>query len=122
MSYTADSRFHGLWLEESFHLEIRQTGDTISLGFEFYLTEDHPLWSEPKPDEWGCYKKGWLIFSSVTSFALNPTNNRPSSDATGEMDFGNVDTFKIAGNNYMIMTDWGTIDLVADAVKVELEK
>lgn len=122
MNYTSDSRFDGLYLGDSFHLEFRQTGDTISLGFLFHLEHDHPLWFKPAEDEYGCYKKGWMIFSAVSKAVLRPSNARPATDAAGEMDFGTVDTLKIIDNNFSITTDWGSIDLVAETVTIEFEK
>jgi hypothetical protein len=122
LDYTSDSRFDGLYLEDSFFIEFRHTGNAISLGLEFHLTKEHPSWSPPLEGEWGCYKRGWMHFAGVTKVKLAPSNSIPAIDADGEHDFGTLDVVKIEGSDFLIESSWGVIQMAATKVQIEFEE
>ena len=104
------SNLASIYLEDSWVLDITKNDDTVSFDMEFVLTEDHELYHSPKPNEQYCYKKGQLIFSSCSSIFLQLSNQKPSIDANGETDLGNIDSFTIMDEHFTLEGDWGTLE------------
>lgn len=98
-----------IYLEDSWVLGINQDEKSISFEVEFVLTKSHELYSEPKKNEQYCYKKGQLILSECSVISLKPSGHPPSTDANGEKDFGNIDTFTKQDGKVELSGDWGNL-------------
>src|SRR5438093_4099897 len=91
------------YLEDSYVLGIHLTGEALVFDLEVVLTESHPEYRPPAPGEQYCYRRGRLAFSDPRLLAMVDTKPfRPSTDATGERDFGNIDGLEVEAGRYRV--------------------
>jgi hypothetical protein len=76
---------------------VYESDGSLSFDLEAVLTEGHPQWNQPKPGEVYCYQRLALIFQNVRGVEWIERGMRPATDATGEHDWGNIDTFVADG-------------------------
>jgi hypothetical protein len=107
--HEAFSDLAGVYLEDSWVLELAPSDDGLSLHLEAVLTPEHSLYAPPKPGEQHCYRKAWLTVRSPAPAELIFSGAPPAHDATGEMDFGHVDAFVCneAADTWELEGDWG---------------
>ncbi|MDD7973933.1 hypothetical protein [Roseinatronobacter alkalisoli] len=113
-NYSIMPIFAHLYLEDSYVLGIVSFGDIIEFQMEFVLHEDHPFYCDPKPDEQYCYKRGGLKFSNIRSLKEFVRTDVKAVDATGEVDFGNIDSFVCRNHRYVLEGEWGKLDIESD--------
>jgi hypothetical protein len=94
-------------LEESYVLDIEAHPSTIEFKIEFVLAGDHPEYRPPGPEASYCTRPGRLRFFGITRLSWADQAAPPAEDAAGEIDFGNIDSFKWAGSEYSLDGDWG---------------
>jgi hypothetical protein len=58
--YEAFSDLAGVYLEDSWVLELAPSEDGLVLRLDVVLTPEHPLYEAPKPGEQHCYRAAWL--------------------------------------------------------------
>ncbi len=122
MKYECDPRFDGYYLEDSYVLAVDES-DPSRLAFSLLLvlTPKHPQYSVPKPREQYCYRNGALTFEGVSAISWAERTFRPSRDAAGEVDYGNIDAFELeAGGRYYLEGDWGRVTLTAESAKIAI--
>lgn len=107
-----------IYLEDSFVLKVIENKSQLIFYMDVVLTEEHSFYSLPKNDEPYCYKKAELLFSNCYKIDWIKKAFTPSIDANGEIDFGNIDTFTYANNNYHLIGSWGEVKIKCDLVKV----
>lgn len=117
-TYSDWEDFADIYLEDSFVLSIDEAEDEISFTIEVVLTENHPLYIKPKPNEQYCYKKGKIIFQNLKSFKWLKKNNKFFTDATGSKDYGNIDSFQLSNKGYELSGDWGYLVVSSSPVKL----
>ncbi len=111
--------FSGVYLEDSFVLQISESDTELVFDMEFVLTEDHPLFEEKKVGEQYCYRKGKLLFSGVSSVHWMKKSDLYFRDANDEEDYGNIDVFrKISNEVYNLSGDWGELNISASQVDI----
>lgn len=99
----------GIYVESSFVLGISEPPDKFVFQLDAVLTPDHPGYRSPRPGEHFCYEKGDLTFPDVTGVVwLNQKGSR-YSDASGEVDLGNIDVLRIDGDAFFVEGDWGAV-------------
>ena len=103
-----------IYLEDSFVLAIHENGDEFRFDLEAVLTEDHPQWTPPNPDEQYAYRRIGLVFERPRRVEWIRKTMRPNRDATGEVDYGNIDSLKWDGTAYELTGDWGQVRVEAD--------
>jgi hypothetical protein len=103
-----------VYLEDSYVTEIVETPDRLAFDLDAVLTEDHPLYQAPAPGEQYCYRPAQLIFPNVRRVSWLEHHLRPSTDAAGEVDYGNIDVFYKDDDTYHLEGDWGTVEVVSD--------
>jgi hypothetical protein len=108
-------------LEESYVLDIEAHPTTVEFSVDFVLAPEHPEYCPPGSDESHCYRRGRLRFSGVTRCLWSNQGAPPARDATGEVDYGNVDSFEWDRAGYSLEGDWGRMELIAEQVGVRLE-
>lgn len=106
--YEAFSDLAGVYLEDSWVLELAPHDHGLALRLETVLTPEHPLYEPPMPGEQHCYRMGWLNVQGGP-IELHLSGSRPATDATGEVDFGHVDVFAFsqAEDRWELEGDWG---------------
>ena len=91
--YAQIAGLENVYLEDSWVLGVHESDGGLSFDLEAVLTEGHPQWNQPKPGEVYCYRRLALIFPSVRGVEWIERGTRPATDATGEQDWGHIDTF-----------------------------
>ena len=110
-----------VYLEDSYVLNIIEEADSVAFEMEFVLTEGHSLYHSPKPSEQYCYRKGRLQFLSCASAELKLSNQRPSTDANGETDLGNIDTFEKVSETHVLQGCWGKLEVNCNKLEIEFD-
>src|SRR4051812_32470875 len=122
MKYDCDPRFDMYYLEDSFVLEIAESDERIAFRLELVLTPKHPLYATPPPSEHHCYRTGALIFEGVRRVNWIERHFRFSTDASGERDLGNIDTFKLSPDGeYELEGSWGDVVIAAHNATITLD-
>ena len=105
-------------LEDSYVLGIEAGPGSLVFRLDLRLTPDHPLHRPPLPHEWACFRHAVLSFPAVRSLVWSDQGTPPARDATGEIDFGSVDTFTRVGSVSCLTGDWGRIEVTSAATPV----
>lgn len=112
----------GIYLEDSWVLEVAPTGDGVSLRVEAVVTPEHPRYRPPPPNEQHCYLTGWLTLRSSAPVDLRLSGSPPAADASGERDYGNIDSLVGDAHDVWEMEgDWGYARLVNPDVTLRLD-
>jgi hypothetical protein len=119
--HQAVSDLAGVYLEASWVLELAPTDHELALRIEAVLTPEHPLYGPPRPGEQHCYRTGWLSVRG-DGIEVHLSGRRPSQDATGEDDFGNVDAFSFdpVDDHWHLEGDWGNAHVHSPEVTLRL--
>ena len=112
--------FEGVYLEDSYVLDIKTDANSVDIFLEAVLTEKHPQYTHPKPNEQYCYRKTHLHFSNVKKVAWAQKSMHPYEDANGEVDYGNIDEFYLVDGHYYLAGDWGALNIVSSKPIVEI--
>lgn len=110
----------GFYFEDSYVLDITETPDTLSFAMDIVLTEDHPSYQPPRPDEAYCYRHGTLTFSGFREVEWLERSEASYTDVTGEVDHGNIDSFVSDGGSYRLVGDWGRVRITGGTYDVVL--
>lgn len=100
-----------IYLEDSFVLGLIEGENSIEFELEAVLTPEHPSYLPPKPNEQHCYKKFVLRLDGCSNVDWLRKSLRPTTDANGEVDYGNIDHFGIAEDQFHLEGDWGEVRL-----------
>lgn len=119
-AYVGIPGFENLYLEDSWVLGIAATPGRLEFRLDLVLTQDHPLYHEPLPNEVYCHARGSIAFVDVDELTWSHQGARPATDATGEVDFGNIDSFTWIPGRYELDGDWGDLVIKAHGVEVTL--
>jgi hypothetical protein len=103
-----------LYLEDSYVLGIRESGSEVRFELEAVLTEDHPRWSPPKAGEQYAYLRMDLVFPNTRRIEWVEQAMTPLRDASGEVDYGNIDSFEWRPGFYDLLGDWGHLRIESD--------
>ena len=100
-----------VYFEDSYVLDLLESANSLMFELKVVLTEKHPLYHAPKPDEQYCYRKAALQFESVSRVVWLERDLRQSTDANGETDYGNIDAFYADKETYHLEGDWGIVEI-----------
>jgi hypothetical protein len=113
--YEQLSGFEHLYLEDSWVLAVGERANELRFDLEAVLTEDHPDWHPPKPDEVYAYKRLAVVFLKPREVTwVKRMTGPPAVDASGEVDYGNIDVFMWDGDLFDLQGDWGHVRVVSD--------
>ena len=113
-SYDELPGFEDVYLEDSWVLGVVESADGLRLDLDLVLREQHPKRTPPKPDEMHCYVSAAVVFASPRHVEWTKQPDRPAGDASGELDWGNIDSFEWDGSSHALEGGW-------DAVIVEID-
>lgn len=108
-NYTTYPELSGLYLEDSYVLEIAESPTEIRFKLEAVLTRAHPAHHDPLPGEQHCYAHGNLIFPEVIRTNWIARSFRQFPDATGSLDYGNIDSLTNNNGAFIAQGDWGRV-------------
>jgi hypothetical protein len=120
VQYYELEEFRHLYLEDSYVLGLDEGDRSLSLRMEFVLRESHPTYRPPPADRQYCYRKGTITFANVRQKNWIEKTFALSRDASGEVDYGNIDTFTYEGDWSKLQGDWGEVHIQSDCPTVEL--
>lgn len=111
------------YLEDSWVLDIVASPGLLTIAIDLVLTSEHPDYGPPRPGEQHCYRRGEIRFTDVTNLEWAGQGViRPARDASGEIDYGNIDALSSDGGTYSLAGDFGSIRVRAGAIHVELSQ
>jgi hypothetical protein len=107
-------------LEESWVLAVTVQPAVVTLDLDLCYATDHPELRAPRDGEWAYFRRGLIRFTDVTSVSWQEMGQRAATDASGESDWGHIDSFEWAGTAFSLEGDFGVVQLQAAAVNVDL--
>ncbi|SRR6266542_4473075 len=119
-SYTELDGLDEIVLEESYVLGITAEPGRVTFEVDFVLTPHHPEWVAPPPSEVECFRRGTLQLMGVRRLRWDDQGGPPATDATGERDFGHIDSFKWEHDRFLLEGDWGSLDVRAAGAEASL--
>ena len=103
--------FENVYLEDTYVLDIVEEPTRLIFTLDVVLTEGHPLYQVPSIEEQYCYRKALLEFSGIKKIMWISRHLQPFTDATGSVDYGNIDIFYKSDFTYHLEGDWGSVDI-----------
>lgn len=110
-----------VYLEDSYVLDIQTNRSSVEFSLSVVLTDQHPLYKSPLPGEQYCYRNGLLSFPNVGRVKWIEKSMMPSTDATGEVDYGNIDEFFRTDGHYYLSGDWGRLEIESSPPSLEIQ-
>jgi hypothetical protein len=102
--------FDQVYFEDSFVNGLIEAGDELSFLLDLVLREGHPRYSPPKAGEQYCYRQVKLMVAQPTLVRWERRDFRPTTDAAGEVDYGNIDAMQeLNDGSYRLEGDWGIV-------------
>ena len=102
-----------VYLEDSWVLDIQTGPDSVEITLETVLTESHPEYSDPPPDEQYCYRNGRICFQNAKRITWINKSMVPSPELVGPPTYGNVDALYFSEDSYHVTGEWGELDIVS---------
>jgi hypothetical protein len=113
VDYPHLSGFENVFLEDSFVLGIEATPGRLRLDVELVLTPQHAVYHPPAPGEQNCYARATIEFPNVRNLVWTGQGTPPAVDASGDVDYGGIDSLFWNGSAFHIEGDWGAIDVTS---------
>lgn len=120
-AYTSLPQLSGFLLEESYVLDIEARPSFVRFVLDLVLTPEHPQFADPVPGEQYCFRRGHIEFLGVRRLLWTAQGAPPARDASGELDYGNIDLLNASDIGYELEGSWGRIELQAQEVRAVLE-
>ncbi|NEQ42464.1 MAG: hypothetical protein F6K00_02435 [Leptolyngbya sp. SIOISBB] len=108
-----------IYLEDSYVLGIEESEKHVKFSLELVLTEKHVAYTDPKPGEQYCYRNAFLHFENVSKANWIRKEMMSSTDAAGEIDYGNIDTMTFTNGVYHLAGDWGEVEITSSKPKID---
>lgn len=118
--YTDLPGFESLVLEESYVLGVEATPGALAFDLDLVLTPEHPAYAPPPATERECFRRGRIRFVQVRRLVWDAQGVPPATDASGEADFGHIDSLAWEGNVFTLEGDWGRMEVSAARAEVEI--
>lgn len=113
-----------IYLEDSWVLDVTPIEHGVVFRLDAVLTPDHYRY-QPGPGEQHCYRRARLTVASAKRSKLHRSEAPAATDASGELDFGNIDVFipvEWDGEAAWEMSgDWGELLTVESSVAIAFE-
>lgn len=109
------SGLEAIYLEDSYVLGLEVESDAVNFDLDVVLRPGHPLYEPPRSGDKYCMHRGRLVFPRPRGVRLERSNLPPATDASGQLDYGNIDGFEIvADRTYHLFGEWGSLQLSSD--------
>ncbi len=116
--------FKGIDLNDSFVLSWHSEGNELYFDVEASIWPESKYYESPKQDEYTCYKPAVLTFKNIKELngLLEMSQVTPSTDASGEKDYGNIDALQENSEGFLIEGDFGSISIVGGEMSFEIKE
>ena len=121
MNYYGIPSLSNIYLEDSYVLSVREGEGSLVFELEAVLTENHLKYKKPQEGEVYCFRKILLCFLNVDYFEWLDRSFAAYEDASGDFDYGNIDSFVCCGGGYKLAGDWGRVAIKGGGVNVIIE-
>lgn len=115
----------GIYLEDSWVLDIVQSRNALVFMLDAVLTPDHPAYRAPKPGEQFCYRLAQLRIGGASAIVLRRSGLPPIVGPAGELDYGNIDYFRAVPGElpplWELSGEWGEAAVRDPQVRLRLE-
>jgi hypothetical protein len=118
--YTEIYGLENIVLEESYVMAIMAMPGELIFELDFVLATAHPLYKQPPVGVIGSFRRGKLCFQAVKSLQWSDQGAPPAEDATGKIDYGNIDSFEWRSGFYRLEGDWGFMEVAGSDVQVTI--
>ena len=107
----------------SWVLEVLASTHGIAFRLDAVLTEEHPMYSEPRPGEQYCYRTAWRDLASHQPIDVALSGGRPAIDPDGSEDLGNIDRFEFDEHEsrWVMEGAWGSVLMHDPTVTLRFE-
>lgn len=106
--------FKGIYLEDSYVLGFEETESQLVFAMEFVLTPENVLYGTAEENEQYFYRKGKLLFPGLKDVVWLDKTFRATTDAAGEIDYGNIDVCQLEDDGYFFLCgDWGRVKILS---------
>ena len=112
--YSSLKGLSGVYLEDSYILGIQEGKNYLLFELDAALTPESPGYTPP--NEQCCYARSELLFDRITGTEWKQRTPQPYRDATGEVDYGNIDVSETLKGGYRIEGDWGSVHIWSEAL------
>jgi hypothetical protein len=119
--YTEIDLLRHVYLEDSYVLDVVARAGLVTFCLDVALTPEHELYEKPSAEQHS-YRRAKMIFDGVRELVWNYAGYRPARDATGEIDWGNIDSFLVQDGRYSLEGDWGRMELVCENVDFNFDE
>ena len=117
MGQISDPRLRSIDFEKSYLLGVIYDDESLTLEMDFCLTEGHPNYAPPKPDEEGCYRGGFVRFADIEDLQIDK-----AKPAEGEaVDYSIVYSVADDGNKIEFSCGWGEITVAAKSIRIAFD-
>jgi len=115
--------FGGVDLNDSFVLSWQESVDSLVFYLEASLWPESDHYSTPCKDEWTCYKPAILTFKGVSEIQglKSMRDTLHSTDANGDVDFGNIDELEQLETGFRVAGDFGEVEIFGGRIQFEIE-
>lgn len=113
-NYSELAELREIYLEDSWVLNVVARPGEFRVVAEYVLRASHHLYRPPRRGEQYCYRLGQMTFGAVTDLSWTSQGAPPAKDASGSLDYGNIDYMEIPEpGHYRLGGDFGVIDIRA---------
>lgn len=112
----------GIDLNDSFVLNWVQENDSLSFELEASIWPESEHYTEPKKDEYTCYRKATLGFVGVKNITgLKPKETvQSTTDPDGSVDYGNIDDLQALDGSFLVVGDFGSVTIEGGELRFEV--
>ena len=114
-------KLKNLYLEDSYIIDIKQGDKYIEFLIEAVLTEEHPLYHPPLPDEQYCYQNVKLRFLNFDKAIWIEKKDIYNIDVNKEIDQGNIDYFYKFDNYFYLEGEWGKLKILGTLTSIDVQ-
>jgi hypothetical protein len=122
IDYHSLAGFEHVYLEDSYVLAVTAEPATVTINLELVLTTDHPAYQPPGDGEQHHLQPADIIFTRVTSLTWVDQGEPPATDATGQIDYGGIDTLHREGITTALEGDFGRLRIDSPAPTLRLRQ
>jgi hypothetical protein len=115
--------FEGIYLEDCFVSSWEEAEDELRICIRASLWPGHPDYTEPKPDEWTCYKDAMLVFLKKTSVSGLPAMDQVDHniDPDGSIDYGGLNTLSLnPDGTYCLTGGFGQVSIECSGLEIQI--
>jgi len=116
--------FNGIDLNDSFVLAWSSTGNELDITLEASIWPESEYYEKPKNNEYTCYKPAKLRIRNIKNISglRSMEQVMSSTDATGEKDYGNIESLEKSDQGFSLEGDFGSVAITGGEISFEINE